>query len=145
MLTFTKSPDPKPYIRTFEAVLHELERTQAQMLQSEHNCAIEVQNSEMKHCQNIITSSQTISDILRDFGELDDTVGDISTATSILNGKLEKLSFQYENVWNLGFNQHIPQFEQKRHCFRFGKTVGFKQSCRQTQMCKCRSTTSDPL
>lgn len=73
------------------------------MLQSEHNCAIEVQNSEMKHCQNIITSSQTISDILRDFGELDDTVGDISTATSILNGKLEKLSFQYEKCVESGF------------------------------------------
>lgn len=95
--------DPKPYIRTFEAVLHQLELTQTQILKSEQNCAIEVQNAEIKHCQNIITSSQTIGDVLRDFGELDDTVGDISTATSILNSKLEKLSLQYEKCVESGF------------------------------------------
>lgn len=95
--------DPKPYIRTFEAVLHELERTQSQMLKSEQNCAIEVKTAETKHCQNIITSSQTIGEVLRDFGELDGTVGDISTSTSILNSKLEKLSSQYEKCVESGF------------------------------------------
>lgn len=88
--------DPKPYIRTFEAVLHELERLQSQVSKTEENAAIDVKNSELKHCQNIITSSQKIATVLRDFGALDDTVGDISTATSMLNGRLEKLSLQYE-------------------------------------------------
>ncbi|VVT48466.1 uncharacterized protein SAPINGB_P001793 [Magnusiomyces paraingens] len=92
----TEALDPKPYIRTFEAVLHELERLQNDISNHESAAAIEVKNAEIKHCQNVIATSQEITGVLRDFGALDDTVGDISTATSQLNGRLEKLSLQYE-------------------------------------------------
>lgn len=103
ILTLLIALDPKPYIRTFEAVLHELERLQSQLIKNEENSASEVKSAEIRHCQNIITSSQKIGVVLRDFGTLDDTVGDVSTATSMLNGKLEKLSSQYEKSVESGF------------------------------------------
>lgn len=88
--------DPKPYIRTFESVLRVLERRQGEITKHENKAAIEVKSAEITHCKNIIASSHRINDVLRNFSALDGTVGDIASATSALNERLEKLSLQYE-------------------------------------------------
>lgn len=50
--------DPKPYIRTFEAALHELQRIHTSLSAKETQLAREAEESEKAHCHNVIQISR---------------------------------------------------------------------------------------
>lgn len=50
--------DPKPYIRTFEAALQELQRIQTSAQAKEMNAARDAESYEKAHCHKVIGVSQ---------------------------------------------------------------------------------------
>lgn len=53
-----KALDPKPYIRTFEAALQQLQRIQTSVTQKELQAAREAEKAEVGHCREVIGISQ---------------------------------------------------------------------------------------
>lgn len=96
ILTQRLALDPKPYIRTFEAALEELQRLQEDRKTAERGILSEVQTAEIDHSKNVSKLGRSVESTMSDFGVLDGLIGDISAATSTLGDRLERLSSQHE-------------------------------------------------
>lgn len=96
MLKLFPALDPKPYIRTFEAALEELQRLQEDRKSREKTIETETQNAEVEHSKNVSQLGRSVEATMSDFGVLDGLIGDISAATSSLGDRLERLSSQHE-------------------------------------------------
>lgn len=53
--------DPKPYIRTFEAALQQLQRIQLSAMEKEANASKEVEKTEILHSQEVINISHNFA------------------------------------------------------------------------------------
>lgn len=95
--------DPKPYIRTFEAALQQLQKIHGEVSRKEQQAAKAAEQGETNYSEQVISISRNMGGVINNFGSLDNTVGDIFTATSSLNNHLEKLSIQFERSVESGF------------------------------------------
>lgn len=95
--------DPKPYIRTFESVLGELQNMQAQAKNDEKLAIERVRSAEIAHSRNIVGLNRANDDILEEFSALDLMVNDIAASTSPLTDRLERLSNQLEQINSVSY------------------------------------------
>lgn len=102
--SLTQGLDPKPYIRTFEAALQELQRLQQLTSGRERDLSKAVHDAELEHSRAMISVGQQADQMMNDFHALETVVSDITTATSGLSDKLERLSRQHEQT---GFSKFL--------------------------------------
>lgn len=82
--------DPKPYIRTFESTVKELKRLSADADSRKGQLEQEVAKYELLHSQQVLQLSGNLRSIVKDTGDLDSKLTDVTQVVSPLGEKLEK-------------------------------------------------------
>lgn len=95
--------DPKPYIRTFESVLGELQNMQSQAKKDEQLAIEQVKSAEIAHSRNIVGLNRANDDILEEFSSLELMVSDIAASTSPLTDRLERLASQLGQINSVSY------------------------------------------
>lgn len=84
--------DPKPYIRSFESNLRELNQLSADAKTQESKSEIEVDNFELRHSENVIGLSQQIAETTDKFNYLDKQISEVSSKINPLGVTMDKIS-----------------------------------------------------
>ncbi|KAI3406668.2 SEC10 [Candida oxycetoniae] len=84
--------DPKPYIRSFESTLRELNQLNIEAKIQESKGEEQVDTFELKHSENVLGLSQQIADTTSKFNYLDNQISEVSSKISPLGMTLSKIS-----------------------------------------------------
>ncbi|CAK9441374.1 uncharacterized protein LODBEIA_P52420 [Lodderomyces beijingensis] len=84
--------DPKPYIRSFESTLRELNKLSLDAKAHEARGEKEVDSFELKHSENVLGLSQQIADTTEKFNFLDGQISEVSSKINPLGSTLSKIS-----------------------------------------------------
>jgi hypothetical protein len=90
--------DPKPYIRTFEATLNELNRLKRVTDTELERAAQEVSFIEREHSNNVVSLAGPVEATVSQFNEVDEIISNISAKTAPFSDQLELVSAQHEQA-----------------------------------------------
>ncbi|KAI5965982.1 SEC10 [Candida pseudojiufengensis] len=84
--------DPKPYIRSFESTIRELNQLNLEANDQRIRGEKQVDSFELNHSNNVLKLSQSMKDITNEFSKLDDKISLVSSKVNPLGTKLNKIS-----------------------------------------------------
>ncbi|KAG5420026.1 SEC10 [Candida metapsilosis] len=84
--------DPKPYIRSFESTIRELNRLSADVNDQRVRGGKQVDTYELKHSENVLELSKSIATTTDKFNHLDIKISDVSRKINPLGATLNKIS-----------------------------------------------------
>lgn len=84
--------DPKPYIRTFESALKELEELKKHASRRQQDAETRVDDFELKHSENVLELSLKVDAVTRSFDSLDVKISGVSLKIDPLGQQLNKIS-----------------------------------------------------
>lgn len=87
--TAFESLDPKPYIRTFEFILKELNSLSGESSERKHQLAEQVSHQEIEHAQSVIALSANLKHMMGRYDQLDHQLTSVNQVVSPLGEKLE--------------------------------------------------------
>lgn len=86
--------DPKPFIRTFESTLNELQRLSEECLSKKQKCEEEVESYELIHSENVLSVSTTQTN--SQFERLSDKVSQVSSVVKPMGEEFSKIANKRE-------------------------------------------------
>ncbi|KAI5954896.1 SEC10 [Candida jiufengensis] len=84
--------DPKPYIRSFESTIRELNQLDIEANKQRIEGEKQVDTYELKHSNNVIKLSESMGNLGHEFSNLDDKISLVSNKVNPLGTKLNKIS-----------------------------------------------------
>ncbi|SCU81814.1 LADA_0C01222g1_1 [Lachancea dasiensis] len=106
--------DPKPYIRTFESTVKELQKLKTEASDKEGHLEQEVAKFELLHAQRVLQLRDNLKSIVRDSDALDSKLTNVTQVVAPLGEKLEK-SIKQKNMYikSVELISHYSEFHTK--------------------------------
>ncbi|KAL6945214.1 hypothetical protein ACO0QE_002662 [Hanseniaspora vineae] len=103
--------DPKPYIRTLESTLNELQKLETECSQKTNTLKKQVVHSELEHSEKVLEIIPEFQNLTADFNALDNGLSKVNHVVSPLGSKLEKnIRSKNSYIESVLLIQHYQEF-----------------------------------